>query len=121
MQLDQATLEDLLMPTFSYSMETLNVDHVQRILEHFLAMDQATGGVSPCLVEDEHMMGSTSLTPLATVSKLIDRYLAEVAPDVNLKLPKFQSLAAAVPDYAWPLDDGLHRAIDIYLKVSIES
>lgn len=117
MQLDQATLEDLLIPTFSYSMETLyDVDCVQRILEHFLAMDQATGGASPCLVEDEQMMGSPSLTPLTTVAKLIDGYLAEVAPDVNLKLPKFQSLAAAVPDYARPLDDGLYRAIDIYLK-----
>lgn len=117
MQLDQASLEDLLLPTFSYTMETLyDVDCVQRILEHFLAMDQATGGASPCLVEDEHMMGSPSLTPLTTVAKLIDGYLAEVAPDVNLKLTKFQSLAAAVPDYARPLDDGLYRAIDIYLK-----
>uniref|UniRef100_A0A1D1XMG1 BTB/POZ domain-containing protein At1g30440 n=1 Tax=Anthurium amnicola TaxID=1678845 RepID=A0A1D1XMG1_9ARAE len=117
MQLDQATLEDLLIPTFSYSVETLyNVDCVQRILEHFLAMDQATGGASPCLVDDEQLMGSPSLTPITTVAKLVDGYLAEVAPDVNLKLPKFQSLAAAVPDYARPLDDGLYRAIDIYLK-----
>uniref|UniRef100_A0A5B7B5I0 BTB/POZ domain-containing protein n=1 Tax=Davidia involucrata TaxID=16924 RepID=A0A5B7B5I0_DAVIN len=116
-QLDQATLEDLLMPTFSYSMETLyNVECVQRILEHFLAMDQVTGGASPCSVDDGQLMGSPSLTPITMVAKLIDGYLAEVAPDVNLKLPKFQSLAAAVPDYARPLDDGLYRAIDIYLK-----
>lgn len=51
------------------------------------------------------------------VAKLIDGYLAEVAPDINLKLPKFQALAAAVPEYARPLDDGLYRALDIYLKV----
>ncbi|KAJ0975717.1 hypothetical protein J5N97_017682 [Dioscorea zingiberensis] len=115
-QLDQATLEDLLLPNFSYSMETLyNIECIHRILEHFLAMDQATGGASP-LVDDEQMMGSPSLTPLTTVAKLIDGFLAEVAPDVNLKLPKFQTLAAAVPDYARPLDDGLYRAIDIYLK-----
>lgn len=117
MQLDQATLEDLLLPNFSYSMETLyNVDCVQRILDHFLAMDQATGGASPGLVDDEQLMGSPSLTPITTVAKLMDGYLAEVAPDINLKLPKFQSLTAAVPDYARPLDDGLYRAIDIYLK-----
>ncbi|XP_077243842.1 BTB/POZ domain-containing protein At1g30440-like [Tasmannia lanceolata] len=117
MQLDQATLEDLLMPNFSYSMETLyNVECVQRILEHFLGFDQATGGASPCSVDDGQLMGSPSLTPITMVAKLIDGYLAEVAPDVNLKLPKFQSLAAAVPDYARPLDDGLYRAIDIYLK-----
>uniref|UniRef100_A0A5B7B4X3 Putative BZIP domain class transcription factor n=1 Tax=Davidia involucrata TaxID=16924 RepID=A0A5B7B4X3_DAVIN len=117
MQLDHATLEDLLMPNFSYSMETLyNVECVQRILEHFLAMDQVTGGASPCSVDDGQLMGSPSLTPITMVAKLIDGYLAEVAPDINLKLPKFQSLAAAVPDYARPLDDGLYRAIDIYLK-----
>ncbi|XP_072988611.1 BTB/POZ domain-containing protein At1g30440 [Typha latifolia] len=117
MQLDQANLEDMLLPNFSYSMETLyNVDCVQRILEHFLAMDQATGGASPCLVDDDQLMGSPSLMPLTTVAKLIDGYLAEVAPDINLKPPKFQSLAAAIPDYARPLDDGLYRAIDIYLK-----
>ncbi|KAJ4837830.1 hypothetical protein Tsubulata_001631 [Turnera subulata] len=117
MQLDQATLEDLLMPNFSYSMETLyNVDCVQRILDHFLAMDQITGGGSPCSVDDGQLIGSPSLTPITMVAKLIDGYLAEVAPDVNLKLPKFQALAAAVPDYARPLDDGLYRAIDIYLK-----
>ncbi|KAK9150970.1 hypothetical protein Syun_009279 [Stephania yunnanensis] len=118
MQLDQATLEDLLMPNFSYSMETLyNVECVHRILEHFLAMDQATGGASPCSVDDGQLMGSPSLTPITMVAKLIDGYLAEVAPDINLKLPKFQELAAAVPDYARPLDDGLYRAIDIYLKI----
>ncbi|XP_021904629.1 BTB/POZ domain-containing protein At1g30440 [Carica papaya] len=117
MQLDQATVEDLLMPNFSYSMETLyNVDCVQRILEHFLAMDQITGGASPCSVDDGQLIGSPSLTPITMVAKLIDGYLAEVAPDVNLKLPKFQALAASVPDYSRPLDDGLYRAIDIYLK-----
>ncbi|XP_047327207.1 BTB/POZ domain-containing protein At1g30440-like [Impatiens glandulifera] len=112
LQLDQATLEDLLMPSFSYTMETLyNVDAVERVLDHFLAMDQP--GASPCSFDDGQLM---SLTPITMVSKLIDGYLAEIAPDVNLSLAKFLSLAAAVPDYARPLDDGLYRAIDIYLK-----
>ncbi|XP_021725340.1 BTB/POZ domain-containing protein At1g30440-like [Chenopodium quinoa] len=117
MQLDQANLEDLLMPNFSYSMETLyNVDCVQRILEHFLIMDQANGDASPCSIDDGQLIGSPSLTPITMVAKLIDGYLAEVAPDINLKLPKFQALAGAVPEFARPLDDGLYRAIDIYLK-----
>lgn len=119
MQFDQATLEDLLMPNFSYSMETLyNVECVQRILEHFLAFDQANAGASPCSIDDNHLIASPSLTPITMVAKLIDGYLAEVAPDINLKLPKFQALAAAVPEYARPLDDGVYRAIDIYLKAS---
>ncbi|CAN1227661.1 BTB/POZ domain-containing protein At1g30440 [Linum grandiflorum] len=119
MQLDQASLDDLLMPNFSHSMETLyNVDCMQRILEHFVAMDDqvAGGGASPGSVDDGQLIGSPSLTPITMVAKLIDGYLAEVAPDVNLKLPKFQALAAAVPEYGRPLDDGLYRAIDIYLK-----
>ncbi|KAK1369018.1 BTB/POZ domain-containing protein [Heracleum sosnowskyi] len=117
MQLHQATLEDLLMPNFSYTMETLyNVECVQRILQHFLAMDQVNAGASPNSLDDGQLIGSPSLTPITMVAKLIDGYLAEVAPDINLKLPKFQSLAAAVPDYARILDDGIYRAIDIYLK-----
>ncbi|XP_076922955.1 BTB/POZ domain-containing protein At1g30440-like isoform X2 [Bidens hawaiensis] len=122
MQLDQATLEDLLMPSFSYSMETLyNIECVLRMVEHFMAIDQATGGASPCSIEDERLLGSPSLTPVTMVAKLIDGFLAEVAPDVNLKLPKFMSLAEAVPEYARPMDDGLYRAIDIYLKLQLRT
>lgn len=114
MQLDQASLEDLLLPNYSYTMETLyNVECVHRILEHFLAMDQANGGCSPCI---DDMMASPSMIPITAVAKLLDGYLAEVAPDVNLKPPKFQALASALPEYARPLDDGLYRAIDVYLK-----
>ncbi|CAH8338608.1 unnamed protein product [Eruca vesicaria subsp. sativa] len=121
MQLDQAALEDLVMPSFSHTMETLyDVDSVQRILDHFLSTDQImpVGVGSPCSsVDDGNLMGSPrSITPMTAVAKLIDGYLAEVAPDVNLKLPKFQALAASVPEYARLLDDGLYRAIDIYLK-----
>nr|GFA27204.1 hypothetical protein [Tanacetum cinerariifolium] len=56
------------------------------------------GGGSPCSIEDEQLLGSPSLTPVTMVAKLIDGYLAEVAPDVNLKLGKFMSLAEAVPE-----------------------
>ncbi|KAI4303676.1 hypothetical protein MLD38_039276 [Melastoma candidum] len=118
MQLDQAVLEDLLVPSFSHSADTLyDIDCMHRILEHFLAMDQVTSGRdSPCSVDDGRLIGSPTFTPVALVAKLIDGYLAEVAPDTNLKLSKFQALAAAVPEYGRPLDDGLYRAIDMYLK-----
>ncbi|PWA75687.1 phototropic-responsive NPH3 family protein [Artemisia annua] len=45
------------------------------------------------------------------VAKLIDSYLEGVAPDVNLKLGKFVSLAEVVPEYARPLDDGMKLAV----------
>ncbi|XP_047308445.1 BTB/POZ domain-containing protein At1g30440-like [Impatiens glandulifera] len=118
MQLEQATLEDLLMPSFSYSLETLyNVDCVERILEHFLDMDRVSAGTaSPCSFDDGRLIDSPSLTPITMVAKLIDGYLTEIASDVNLSLSRFQNLAASVPDYSRPLDDGLYRAIDTYLK-----
>jgi hypothetical protein len=51
------------------------------------------------------------------VGRLMDGYLAEVAPDPYLKLQKFMALIELLPDYARIVDDGLYRAIDIYLKV----
>lgn len=62
------------------------------------------------------MEGVNSLTAITMVANLVDAYLADVASDVNLKFQKFQSLAAAIPDYARPVSDGIYRAIDIYLK-----
>ncbi|OWM71109.1 hypothetical protein CDL15_Pgr011236 [Punica granatum] len=57
MQLDQATLEDFLMPNLPHSMETLyNENCVRRLLKHFFAMDQAAscaGGASSCSVDDD--------------------------------------------------------------------
>ncbi|XP_021295941.1 BTB/POZ domain-containing protein At5g03250-like [Herrania umbratica] len=118
-QLDQAALEDLLIPNMGYSVETLyDIDCVQRILDHFVLVDnEAVDSGSNYIVDEGQLMGgSHPMTPMTLVANLVDGYLAEVAPDVNLKLPKFQSLAAIIPDYARPLDDGIYRAIDIYLK-----
>ncbi|XP_008775449.2 BTB/POZ domain-containing protein At5g03250-like [Phoenix dactylifera] len=117
-QLDDAALEDLLIPNVGYSVETLyDIDCVQRILDHFMLTDQSMLANSPSTLNEGQVMApSPSLTPMTMVAKLVDGYLAEVAPDVNLKLPKFQSLAAVIPDYARPLDDGIYRAIDTYLK-----
>ncbi|PWA93064.1 phototropic-responsive NPH3 family protein [Artemisia annua] len=50
------------------------------------------------------------------VSKLVDNYLAEIAPDVNLKLSKFVAVAESLPAHARTVHDGLYRSIDVYLK-----
>ncbi|XVF76448.1 hypothetical protein PTKIN_Ptkin13bG0266900 [Pterospermum kingtungense] len=117
-QLDQVLLVDLLIPNMSYSETLYDIDCVQRILDHFMLVEQAAAmATPPCIVEEGHLTnGSDSLTPMTMVANLIDGFLAEVAPDVNFKLPKFESLAATIPDYARPLDDGLYHAIDVYLK-----
>ncbi|CAA2955926.1 Hypothetical predicted protein [Olea europaea subsp. europaea] len=118
-QLDQAVLEDLLIPNTGYSVETLyDIDSIQRIVGHFMSMDQEeTDSTSNSFIdEDQFARDSYSLTPMTMVANLVDSYLAEVAPDVNLKLTEFLSLAAIIPNYARSLHDGIYRAIDIYLK-----
>lgn len=115
-QLEEATLDDLLLPSYSYLIETLyDVDCVERILAYFLerleeersavaAAEEADGGRSP------------AINPVMLVGKLIDGYLAEIASDSNLSVERFYDLAVALPDHARLFDDGLYRAVDVYLK-----
>ncbi|MFS7976865.1 putative NPH3 domain-containing protein [Helianthus anomalus] len=53
------------------------------------------------------------------VGKLIDGYLSEIALDSNLKPVKFLELAFALPEQARVYDDGLYRAVDVYIKEEI--
>ncbi|KAJ3674931.1 hypothetical protein LUZ60_005547 [Juncus effusus] len=53
---------------------------------------------------------------IATIAKLVDGYLVEIAADANLKLHKFQLLASVIPSYARPFDDVIYHAIDVYLE-----
>ncbi|MED6161664.1 hypothetical protein PIB30_062920 [Stylosanthes scabra] len=120
-QLEQAMLVDLLIPNTGQPAETLyDTDCIQRIIDHFLSIYlPATASTSPCISMHEQgplANAADSLTPITIVANLIDAYLAEVALDVNFKLPKFQALATAIPEYARPIDDGLYHAIDVYLK-----
>ncbi|KAJ1403097.1 SKP1/BTB/POZ domain superfamily [Sesbania bispinosa] len=120
-QLDEADLEDLLIPNIGYSMETIHdVDCVQRMLDHFMIVEHDDiDSTSNDIEEERRIVGSSQrLTPMTKVADLMDGYLAEVAPDVNLKLPKFQSLAAVIPDNARSLDDGSWSLISIFLIVS---
>ncbi|KAH7431825.1 hypothetical protein KP509_08G068600 [Ceratopteris richardii] len=119
LQLDETSLEDLLLPNLTYNMETLyDIDCVQRILDHFLLFDHSIESSLSTKSDDENLpiANSPPLSPIMMVARLMDSYLGEVAPDVNLKLLKFKSLAEALPGYARVSDDGLYRAIDIYLK-----
>jgi len=51
------------------------------------------------------------------VGRLIDLYLAEVAPDPSLRPAKFLELATALPAPARDCHDALYRAIDVYFQV----
>ncbi|KAH7444869.1 hypothetical protein KP509_02G094700 [Ceratopteris richardii] len=125
MQLDQATLTDLLIPSFDHASEMLfDVDLVQRIVQNFLMQEQVSphvnvnnmiGGYDAA---NDHRGGgaTSSQNPKMKVAKLIDSYLAEVARDANMSVAKFEALAEEFPEYVRACDDGLYRAIDTYLK-----
>ncbi|KAJ4765252.1 Phototropic-responsive NPH3 family protein [Rhynchospora pubera] len=117
MQLEQATLPDLLIPSFNRGDTAYDVDLVQRLVEHFLVQEQ-TEPSSPSRGETPHdsMRISSGPNAKARVARLIDSYLTEVSRDRNLSLTKFQVLAEALPESARSCDDGLYRAVDSYLK-----
>ncbi|KAL2504880.1 BTB/POZ domain-containing protein [Abeliophyllum distichum] len=112
LQLEEATLDDLLIPSYSYLNETLyDVDCVERIVGHFLRGLEERSRIG---VEDEN--SSFQSAALMLVGKLIDGYLSEIASDVNLQPEKLYQLAVSLPEYARIFDDGLYRAVDVYLK-----
>ncbi|KAL3517798.1 hypothetical protein ACH5RR_020387 [Cinchona calisaya] len=116
-QLDIATLDDLLIPSFRHANDTLfDVDTVQRILVNFSQQDDSEEEMEDGSVFDSDSPPSPSQSALSKVSKLVDNYLAEIAPDANLKLNKFIAIAESLPTHARTIQDGLYRAIDVYLK-----
>ncbi|KAG0467239.1 hypothetical protein HPP92_018819 [Vanilla planifolia] len=119
-QLEQATLDDLLMPSYSYLVETLyDVDAVERILQYYLEKTSA----AEVVVSENDGEEQTAIRypegtddPLSRVARLVDGFLAEVASDANLRPEKFCEIALSLPDHARVYDDGLYRAVDVYLK-----
>ncbi|KAJ0465077.1 putative BTB/POZ domain, NPH3 domain, NPH3/RPT2-like family protein [Helianthus annuus] len=105
MQLDLATLDGLMIPSYSDSDTLYNTECVERIISYYLTSEE-TGSTL-----------SSSLIPSSNVSKLVDSYMAEIASDVNLKPEKLHSLAQALPESSRSLSDGLYRAVDIYFEV----
>ncbi|PSR94915.1 BTB/POZ domain-containing protein [Actinidia chinensis var. chinensis] len=116
-QLDIAALDDLLIPSFRHADDTLfDVDTVHRILVNFSQKDDSEDDMEDASVFESDSPNSPSQSALFKVSKLVDNYLAEIAPDANLKLNKFIAIADTLPVHARNIHDGLYRAIDIYLK-----
>eukprot|EP00268_Persea_americana_P042182 TRINITY_DN421_c1_g2_i1.p1 TRINITY_DN421_c1_g2~~TRINITY_DN421_c1_g2_i1.p1 ORF type:complete len:608 (-),score=110.32 TRINITY_DN421_c1_g2_i1:259-2082(-) len=112
-QLGQAVLDDLLIPSFSFPGSTIfNVDTIQRIMINYLEFETNGSHLSYNTDED-----SISLPgELERVGKLMESYLSEIASDVNLNVSKFIGLAELIPEQARVTEDGIYRAIDIYLK-----
>ena len=67
-------------------------------------------------------MAASSIVSLSGPEReRIAAYLAEIASDVNLPIDKFTGLAEMIPHRARFNEDGMYRAIDIYLKVRISN
>ncbi|EAY86354.1 hypothetical protein OsI_07731 [Oryza sativa Indica Group] len=141
MQLEQAALADLLIPSYGgrAADTAYDVDLVQRLVEHFLVQEQTemavasspgrgdpppppqpeyySGRMPPSSAAAASASASTGgLNAKARVARLLDSYLSEVSRDRNLSLTKFQVLAESLPESARACDDGLYRAVDSYLK-----
>lgn len=114
MQLELATLDSLLLPTYSDSDTLYDTDCVEQIVQHFISSEPSITSFSPASFDLET---SPSSGPLRKVAKLMDSYIAEVASDVNLKPGKIRTLLEALPESSRSLHDGLYRALDIYFKV----
>ncbi|KAI3720349.1 hypothetical protein L6452_21265 [Arctium lappa] len=134
LQLDEATVGDLMIPSSSNDM-MYDVEVVSNILEQFMLQGQSPPTSPPRVkgrferhrrsrsanngdfeLQESRRSSSASHCSKIKVAKLVDGYLQEVAGDVNLPLSKFTALAEAIPDFARLDHDDLYRAIDIYLK-----
>lgn len=134
-QLEEARVSDLLIPSLSSANETLyDVDIVMTILEQFMLLGQSPPTSPPRTkgrferrrsrsaenvdfeFQESRRSSSASHSSKLKVAKLVDGYLQEIAPDTNLPLAKVITLAESVPDFARLDHDDLYRAIDIYLK-----
>uniref|UniRef100_A0A7N0VIH6 Uncharacterized protein n=1 Tax=Kalanchoe fedtschenkoi TaxID=63787 RepID=A0A7N0VIH6_KALFE len=113
-QLSHAALHDLLIPSYSFTGDTLfDVDTVKRILANYLETEMEDNQTS--YSGDEEFV-SISSTNFERVGKLMETYLAEIASDRNLSVLKFISIAEIIPEKSRATEDGMYRAIDIYLK-----
>ncbi|XP_022769816.1 BTB/POZ domain-containing protein At1g03010-like [Durio zibethinus] len=125
LQLDQAILEDILIPANSNGNNHITMydtESILRIFSIFLNLDEDDNEDNPLRDESEMAYdldspGSPKQSSILKVSKLLDTYLAEVALDTNLLPSKFIALAELLPDHARIVSDGLYRAVDIFLKV----
>ena len=114
-RLEIVSLDDLLIPSLCTGDSLFDVDTVHRILVNFLQQIEDEEN-EDCGYESDGL-GSLGHGCLLKVGRLIDTYLAEIASDPYLSLQKFIAIIEILPDYSRVIDDGLYRAIDIYLKV----
>lgn len=117
-QLGQAVIDDLLIPSYSSTGDTLfDVETIQRITMNFFESRMELNRVG---YDADHYYVSHSSHEMETVTRLMENYLAEIASDHNLSVSRFLDFAELIPEQYRVNDDGMYRAIDIYLKAHPE-
>ncbi|KAJ8765602.1 hypothetical protein K2173_014724 [Erythroxylum novogranatense] len=115
LQLGQAVLDDLLIPSYSFTGDTLfDVDTVQRIMMNYLEYEVDGHQFGHHQPHDDYV--SSLPNDMERVGKLMENYLAEIASDRNLSVAKFIGIAELIPEQSRVTEDGMYRATDIYLK-----
>ena len=110
--LERATVDDLLVLSFTYDGERLfDLDSVRRIIAGFVEKEKNMA------VFNAGDFREVCSTAMHRVAKTVDAYLGEIATSVELSISKFNGIANLVPKGARKVDDDLYRAIDIFLKV----
>lgn len=112
MQLENATLHDLLLPgkkeKESRCVLRSELESMERILKLFLTRLRA--------FDDAKAM---DVATLSAAAKLWDQYLAEIAFDSSIAPARFADLIERVPAHMRVVHDDVYRAIDAYLKVTL--
>lgn len=104
LQLEKATMGDLLLPCSSPTIEYYyDIDLVGEVIESF--------------IQAQKRRRTEDVRSIIKVEELMDSYLQVVARDPNMPPFKFAALAKAMSGAARPHHDNLYKAIDIYLKV----
>ncbi|XP_024020870.1 BTB/POZ domain-containing protein At3g22104 [Morus notabilis] len=104
-QLDQATIDHLLIPSPTEKKCIYDVNMILKLVKSFLVIK------GNC-----HLL----LSRLNKVGRLIDSFLVEVALDSHMKLSKFSELVMILPDCARESHDRSYQAMDIYFEVHID-
>ncbi|KAJ0681887.1 putative BTB/POZ domain, NPH3 domain, NPH3/RPT2-like family protein [Helianthus annuus] len=120
-QLEEASVQDLLIRAKDGEPTIYDVKTVQKIVEEFMVRDQVRNGefeVDGNEIQEVRRStgGILSEASKLMVAKLVDSYLAEIAKDPNLPLSMFTDLAETVSGFSRPAHDGIYRAVDMYLK-----
>ncbi|KAJ8544862.1 hypothetical protein K7X08_017445 [Anisodus acutangulus] len=113
LQLGQAVLDDLLIPSCSLTGDTLfDVETVKRIMTNSLEYEMVGNRLGFNYEEN----ASPSATDTEKVGKLMQDYLAKIASDSNLSVSEFITVAEVIPEQSRIIEDMMYKAIDMYLK-----